>query len=1782
MIYAVSLMIFLIISFPCNTLWAKTIYVETNGSDLTGDGSESKPYSSIQMGLNQAESNYTVMVGEGIFYENIEWPTFDGISLIGKGESISIIDGGQNNRVIIIDKENKSALLKDIKIQNGNGGLYCYIASLNIANVSISNNSTEENGGGIYCEASSLTLTNVSISNNSTEDYGGGIYCRASNLTLTNVSISNNSTENDGGGIYCTIDYRTCRKSRIYLTNVIITNNQSNSTGGGIYCAHSTLNFDKINRGSIYFNNAKYGNDIYTNTTINLNLDSFSVKYPTSNQSLPINLYEFDILQGKEPQKNFDLYVNPNGDNSNIGNSPDSPLKSIHYALSVIQANEQNPHTIYLASGIYSTETNEEIFPIRVVDFVNIEGGNINNTIIDGNNENIIFTFYDINKSEIKNINIVNGNDSAIFCYKSSPSISNIFITGCIGYGLFANNSSNINLSNVSIINNTGNGFELYRSSSTIVNSLIWNNTLAEVRIRAEIRKTRRCRGIKYGDRSNSEATISSSAIQYGKNDISLIMRKKGSARLDWHPNNIETDPMFINPQQNDYRLQPNSPCIDAGSPDTDNDGLTWKNDPDDRDPDGSRKDIGAFFCQRPFQLSVPDTIIETVGTLQSAGNISIPFIPYDDISVRLRSRSNKVVLPETVTIPAELTSTNFDIKVIDDLPYMSQSITITASAPYFITTNTLMSVTDAYIRKSDLSCSHENNRTWSNDNNIRISWNNPSLREQVSGYSYQINTNEEFIPDHVIDTTESTISVNVDDSYNHWFHMHAIDNHGKVGHTVHVGPFKIDTKEPLIKSFNINQDDLQSSIQEVYLYLDAVDNLSGVSQVNISNSDYGEGNWQDFQSILSWTLPGEGGEKTVFIQVKDEAGNISKTFDSIKLVCEFAVIPVDVNLNILEQSREIHIYNQASCFWAANINEDWVSIVSNAFGTGDGCIDIVVNNPGKIEQKAVLTIADKKIHLNYAPKLPDIPEAFISNDNQGSIQISWDLIKDDQVLYNVYRSEFKGGVYYPINSFPIDIFELWPNKSFVDFDVEPGKTYCYDIKAENADGYTSNLKEPICQETQVLPDYEVIFDTYPQAITNIGGTVSYTMTIMKKSLMGSLDISCSGLPESMKYNLKIGDIQGTSIHHFDQLPAKLGLKIELPGEIDPKEYPFDISFQNVWETGGSKRRVYPLSILAVQENKGGIIIVPEKEECFFGETVKLYGMIFPPLNYHDVHISIIDESGTRKKLSVTTGEMPFFEDSTVVKTLTTGKYEIYAQFTDQISNTYKSTSKSLVVNKQKSELTLFELDDNNILSELNPDQDYRICGKLVPNLSNQEITLKVFLSTYAYKRTFSYSIYSGPSGEFELSRAFFKHKGFYQIKAYWQGDENNIGCESNFLIKSTGSPGLAIILGGGTYTPHNGYAKATKKLTTKMYQNLKKIGYNDESIYFMINTDMIDIDDDGLSDRVVDETSPSLSIILNLLEDEFVSTLDADSPLFVYIQGHGTEGGKVELFGGDYLTPDILLERLDAIQDSTGCTVILLLEFCYSGKYLETLSRDNRLIFTSVDAYHQYPTEEDGLDFFTNHFLEKIISGDSLEQAFISARENSGPVPQMDDNGDKLYNDQDGLLAANIHLGNTYLWSKPKIIDISAPVLLNANETTASISLTVNEDQQYIKEVFAKIMTPQDQNNMTKDMSVSYKKQLFHYTPDNQRFEANITHLDQPGVYKIVLYAKKADLEMSEPQFLYIRTAHEYATNDLNKDLDVSIDDVVYGLQQLCNDTYTDIRLADVLQCFIQLSRIE
>jgi parallel beta-helix repeat protein len=304
--------IFLLSLIILNVLLGKTINIPSD-------------YSTIQAGLNAADSGDVVNVSAGTYYENIFWPNKNGIQLVGQDSSNTIIDGGGNGSVMHMSPSNASidttTLIQNFTIANGGnvnyggglmiknsnpklvslflknnsanncgGGMYCdfsspIFSSSTIFKNSTNNSSSYEGGGGVYLINSSPLLTNVVILENFVNSYiasGGGIYCGSkSSPTFLKVFILNNSTNGrlgTGGGIRFNYSYPPP-----LLSNVIISGNSSEN-GGGIYCKHTSPVLTNViiadnlanNRGGgIYFQELCSPN--IENITINSNSDGIFI-----------------------------------------------------------------------------------------------------------------------------------------------------------------------------------------------------------------------------------------------------------------------------------------------------------------------------------------------------------------------------------------------------------------------------------------------------------------------------------------------------------------------------------------------------------------------------------------------------------------------------------------------------------------------------------------------------------------------------------------------------------------------------------------------------------------------------------------------------------------------------------------------------------------------------------------------------------------------------------------------------------------------------------------------------------------------------------------------------------------------------------------------------------------------------------------------------------------------------------------------------------------------------------------------------------------------------------------------------------------------------------------------------------------------------------------------------------------------------------------------------------------------------------------------------------------
>ncbi len=96
----------------------------------------------------------------------------------------------------------------------------------------------------------------------------------------------------------------------------------------------------------------------------------------------------------------------------------------------------------------------------------------------------------------------------------------------------------------------------------------------------------------------NEQGGLLKGSAQFITTDYNLFWQNDyGDYTGEIGSNNIFEDPLFVNPDSGDYSLQEDSPCIDAGNP----------NSP--LDPDSTRADIGCYYYHHIVDVNDPDSL---------------------------------------------------------------------------------------------------------------------------------------------------------------------------------------------------------------------------------------------------------------------------------------------------------------------------------------------------------------------------------------------------------------------------------------------------------------------------------------------------------------------------------------------------------------------------------------------------------------------------------------------------------------------------------------------------------------------------------------------------------------------------------------------------------------------------------------------------------------------------------------------------------------------------------------------------------------------------------------------------------------------------------------------------------------------------------------------------------------------------------------------------------------------------------------------------------------------
>jgi parallel beta-helix repeat protein len=302
-------------------------------------------------------------------------------------------------------ENNSNPILKNLIISGNIGGMgagisfqdYC---SPIIDGCIIKNNTSDYRAGGICFYTNSKPVVRNSIISNNKAILGGGIFIdefynlfreqpEKIDIQITNTRIENNSAEY-GGGVWL-------RDAVGKFSGVTVCNNTASIAGGGIHIEYNPFlfKFSSENPCNVFMNFARImGNDLFRlggGNPMAVTIDTFTVKYYSALNAEPVDKFQLTIKNFKLTQVNADLYVSPDGDDNNSGQSPDESLKTLRIALLRILADSTNPRTIYMGKGEYVFNETNDILLLGKHKYVSVKGAGFTDVIF-GTDRITVFT----------------------------------------------------------------------------------------------------------------------------------------------------------------------------------------------------------------------------------------------------------------------------------------------------------------------------------------------------------------------------------------------------------------------------------------------------------------------------------------------------------------------------------------------------------------------------------------------------------------------------------------------------------------------------------------------------------------------------------------------------------------------------------------------------------------------------------------------------------------------------------------------------------------------------------------------------------------------------------------------------------------------------------------------------------------------------------------------------------------------------------------------------------------------------------------------------------------------------------------------------------------------------------------------------------------------------------------------------------------------------------------------------------------------------------------------
>ncbi|MBK8798007.1 MAG: DUF1565 domain-containing protein [Anaerolineales bacterium] len=351
-------------------------------------------------------------------------------------------------------------------------------------------------------------------------------------------------------------------------------------------------------------------------------------------------------------------------------------------------------------------------------------------------------------------------------------------------------------------------------------------------------------------------------------------------------------------------------------------------------------------------------------------------------------------------------------------------------------------------------------------------------------------------------------------------------------------------------------------------------------------------------------------------------------------------------------------------------------------------------------------------------------------------------------------------------------------------------------------------------------------------------------------------------------------------------------------------------------------------------------------------------------------------------------------------------------------------------------------------------------------------------------------------------------------------------------LQAETAQTNRAMILVGGGLAAPDRLQSNINYVTEAVYAHFRANGLGAENIIFLTN-------DANIAMRTGPATVDALQSAITQWAKQ---RLTVGGTLTLYLMDHG----ESDIFylnnaNGHVLTPPQLDGWLDELETAIPeIKITVIIEACYSGSFIEgeqSISKDEpgRLVLTSTGAKLLAYASASGA-YFSDFMLASLEQGYSMHSSFkatyavVREMSNLRQEPQLDGNGNGIANESADIVLASrgVSGAGSEGWA-PYIVSVQAPQTIENH--SGALQAVVRDDKK-VRRVWAIITPPSYQPPQTSaELVAETLPTLLLLEQGNDAFSALYTGFDEPGLYRIAVYAEDEDNLVTLPTFVEVTT---------------------------------------------------